>query len=52
MSVYLWCLPAWHSCDLQDIPEAVSADELPQYLDLKKLDERVFMFEAVSAYDG
>lgn len=36
----------------QDIPEAVSADELPQYLDLKKLDERVFMFEAVSAYDG
>ncbi|KAL2341243.1 hypothetical protein Fmac_009183 [Flemingia macrophylla] len=36
----------------QDLPEAVSAEELAQYLDLKKLDERVFMFEAVSAYDG
>lgn len=36
----------------QDIPEAVSADELARYLDLKKLDERVYMFEAVSAYDG
>ncbi|KAG4945871.1 hypothetical protein AAZX31_15G099600 [Glycine max] len=36
----------------QDIPEAVSADELARYLDLKKLDERVSMFEAVSAYDG
>ncbi|KAK0597568.1 hypothetical protein LWI29_026579 [Acer saccharum] len=36
----------------QDISDAVSADELAQYLDLKKLDERVYMFEAVSAFDG
>ncbi|KAK3447226.1 ADP-ribosylation factor-related protein 1 [Eucalyptus grandis] len=36
----------------QDLAEAVSADELARYLDLKKLDERVYMFEAVSAYDG
>ncbi|XP_048127489.1 ADP-ribosylation factor-related protein 1 isoform X1 [Rhodamnia argentea] len=36
----------------QDLAEAVSADELDRYLDLKKLDERVYMFEAVSAYDG
>ncbi|KAJ6971229.1 uncharacterized protein [Populus alba] len=36
----------------QDLPDSVSADELDQYLDLKKLDERVYMFEAVSAYDG
>ncbi|KAK3220761.1 hypothetical protein Dsin_014731 [Dipteronia sinensis] len=36
----------------QDISDAVSADELAQYLDLKKLDERVYMFEAVSAVDG
>lgn len=37
---------------LQDLPEAVSADELTRYLDLKKLDERVSMYEAASAYDG
>lgn len=36
----------------QDLAEAVSAEELARYLDLKKLDERVYMFEAVSAYDG
>ncbi|KAK4766581.1 hypothetical protein SAY87_008223 [Trapa incisa] len=36
----------------QDLPEAVSTEELAQYLDLKKLDERVSMYEAVSAYDG
>ncbi|XP_022923138.1 ADP-ribosylation factor-related protein 1-like isoform X2 [Cucurbita pepo subsp. pepo] len=36
----------------QDLPEAVSAEELSRYLDLKKLDERVCMFEAVSGYDG
>lgn len=36
----------------QDLSEAVSAEELARYLDLKKLDERVTMFEAVSAYDG
>lgn len=38
--------------DVQDLPEAVSAEELSRYLDLKKLDERVYMFEAVSGYDG
>ncbi|XP_015878052.1 uncharacterized protein LOC107414454 isoform X1 [Ziziphus jujuba] len=36
----------------QDLDEAVSREELARYLDLKKLDERVYMFEAVSAYDG
>ncbi|CAM8966821.1 unnamed protein product [Rhodiola kirilowii] len=36
----------------QDLPNAVSAEELSLYLDLKKLDERVCMFEAVTAYDG
>ncbi|XP_054787320.1 uncharacterized protein LOC129298749 [Prosopis cineraria] len=36
----------------QDLPEAVSAEELGRYLDLKKLGERVYMFEAVSGYDG
>ncbi|KEH30496.1 ADP-ribosylation factor family protein [Medicago truncatula] len=36
----------------QDLPEAVSSEELARYLDLKKLDERVYMFEAVSSYDG
>ncbi|OWM75627.1 ADP-ribosylation factor-related protein 1 [Punica granatum] len=36
----------------QDLPEAVSTEELARYLDLKKLDERVSMYEAVSAYDG
>ncbi|KAJ0099994.1 hypothetical protein Patl1_20100 [Pistacia atlantica] len=36
----------------QDLPDAVSAEELARYLDLKKLDERVYMFEAVSGYDG
>lgn len=37
---------------MQDLAEAVSGEELARYLDLKKLDERVYMFEAVSAYDG
>ncbi|KAL9814041.1 putative small GTP-binding protein [Arabidopsis thaliana] len=36
----------------QDLTNAVSAEELDRYLDLKKLDERVYMFEAVSGYDG
>uniref|UniRef100_A0A7C9CUX8 Uncharacterized protein n=1 Tax=Opuntia streptacantha TaxID=393608 RepID=A0A7C9CUX8_OPUST len=36
----------------QDLSTAVSAEEVARYLDLKKLDERVYMFEAVSAYDG
>ncbi|XWS61142.1 hypothetical protein CRYUN_Cryun07bG0100000 [Craigia yunnanensis] len=36
----------------QDLSEAVSAEELSRYLDLKKLDERVYMFEAISSFDG
>ncbi|KAL9660016.1 hypothetical protein QQ045_024826 [Rhodiola kirilowii] len=36
----------------QDLPNAISAEEIGRYLDLKKLDERIYMFEAVSAYDG
>ncbi|KAK4283163.1 hypothetical protein QN277_000147 [Acacia crassicarpa] len=36
----------------QDLPEAVSAEEVGRYLDLKKLDERVYMFKAVSGLDG
>ncbi|CAN1267305.1 ADP-ribosylation factor-related protein 1 [Linum perenne] len=36
----------------QDLPDAVTTDELGRYLDPKKLDERVSMYEAVSAYDG
>ncbi|GAB2265221.1 hypothetical protein Dimus_000289 [Dionaea muscipula] len=36
----------------QDLPGAATAEELARYLDLKKLDERVYMFEASSAYDG
>ncbi|XP_072974515.1 uncharacterized protein [Typha angustifolia] len=36
----------------QDLPGAISAEELTRYLDLKELDERVHMFQAVSAYDG
>ncbi|GAB4858228.1 hypothetical protein Ancab_009625 [Ancistrocladus abbreviatus] len=36
----------------QDLPGAVSAEEIARYLDLKKLDKRAYMFEAVSAYDG
>ncbi|CAH1419890.1 uncharacterized protein LOC111915907 [Lactuca sativa] len=36
----------------QDLADAVSAEELAQYLDLKKLDERAYTFEAVSGYDG
>ncbi|KAF8380294.1 hypothetical protein HHK36_027776 [Tetracentron sinense] len=35
-----------------DLAGAVSAEELARYLDLKELDERLYMFEAVSAYDG
>ena len=37
---------------MQDLTEAVSAEELARYLDLKKLDERLYMFEAVSAFEG
>ncbi|KAF5195170.1 Adp-ribosylation factor [Thalictrum thalictroides] len=36
----------------QDLAGAVSAEELARYLDLKELDERLYMFEAVSTYDG
>ncbi|XP_010259207.1 PREDICTED: ADP-ribosylation factor-like protein 3 [Nelumbo nucifera] len=36
----------------QDLAGAVSAAELARYLDLKELDERPYMFEAVSAHDG
>ncbi|XP_042062555.1 ADP-ribosylation factor-related protein 1-like isoform X1 [Salvia splendens] len=36
----------------QDCEGAVPADELSQYLDLKKLNERVYAFQAVSATDG
>ncbi|KAF6167577.1 hypothetical protein GIB67_031160 [Kingdonia uniflora] len=36
----------------QDLAGAVSAEELARYLDLKELDERPYMFEAVSAHDG
>ncbi|PWA87044.1 GTP-binding protein 1 [Artemisia annua] len=36
----------------QDLADAVSAEELAQYLDLKKLDERAYAFEGVSGYDG
>ncbi|XP_052211116.1 ADP-ribosylation factor-like protein 3 isoform X2 [Diospyros lotus] len=36
----------------QDLANAVSAEELARYLDLKKLDERAYTFEAVSSYDG
>uniref|UniRef100_A0A1D1XUY0 ADP-ribosylation factor-related protein 1 n=1 Tax=Anthurium amnicola TaxID=1678845 RepID=A0A1D1XUY0_9ARAE len=36
----------------QDLPGAVSAEEVARYLDLKELDDRQYMFEAVSAYEG
>ncbi|KAF8412303.1 hypothetical protein HHK36_000264 [Tetracentron sinense] len=36
----------------QDLTGAVSGEELARYLDLKELDERLYMFEAVSGYDG
>ncbi|XP_057774387.1 uncharacterized protein LOC130993501 isoform X1 [Salvia miltiorrhiza] len=36
----------------QDLEDAVPADELARYLDLKKLNERVYAFQAVSATDG
>ncbi|KAL5973620.1 hypothetical protein ACLOJK_030273 [Asimina triloba] len=35
-----------------DLSGALSSEELARYLDLKELDERLYMFEAVSAYDG
>jgi len=30
----------------------VSVEEVARYLDLKKLDEIIYMFEVVSPYDG
>lgn len=36
----------------QDLAESVTAEEVARYLDLKKLDERVYNFQAVSAFDG
>ncbi|KAG5582089.1 hypothetical protein H5410_052716 [Solanum commersonii] len=36
----------------QDLADAVSAEEVARYLDLKKLDERAYTFLAVSSYDG
>ncbi|KAL5727611.1 hypothetical protein ACHQM5_000790 [Ranunculus cassubicifolius] len=36
----------------QDLNGAESAEEVSRYLDLKELDDRLHMFEAVSAYDG
>lgn len=48
----IWAVASFECMDVQDLPEAVSAEELSRYLDLKKLDERVYMFEAVSGYDG
>ncbi|KAL3524256.1 hypothetical protein ACH5RR_017090 [Cinchona calisaya] len=36
----------------QDLAQAVTDEEVARYLDLKKLDERAYTFQAVSAYDG
>uniref|UniRef100_A0A0C9S7E6 TSA: Wollemia nobilis Ref_Wollemi_Transcript_8817_886 transcribed RNA sequence n=1 Tax=Wollemia nobilis TaxID=56998 RepID=A0A0C9S7E6_9CONI len=36
----------------QDLSGALSAEDLARYLDLKELDERPYMFQAISAYDG
>ncbi|GLJ55878.1 hypothetical protein SUGI_1199790 [Cryptomeria japonica] len=36
----------------QDLPGAVSAEDLARYLDLKELDERPYMFQSISACDG
>ncbi|RVW91447.1 hypothetical protein CK203_038582 [Vitis vinifera] len=36
----------------KDLDNAASSDELARYLDLKNLDERIYMFEAVSTFDG
>ncbi|XP_020086568.1 ADP-ribosylation factor-like protein 1 isoform X2 [Ananas comosus] len=36
----------------QDLPGSISAEDVARYLDPKELDERLYMFQAVSAYDG
>jgi signal recognition particle receptor subunit beta len=36
----------------QDLAEALSAEEIARFLDLKRLDKRAYTFEVVSAHDG
>ncbi|XP_051142542.1 uncharacterized protein LOC127259327 isoform X2 [Andrographis paniculata] len=36
----------------QDLQDALSTDELSRYLDLKKLDERLYTYQTISGYDG
>uniref|UniRef100_A0A0E0KEL1 Uncharacterized protein n=1 Tax=Oryza punctata TaxID=4537 RepID=A0A0E0KEL1_ORYPU len=36
----------------KDLPGVITDEELARYLQLKELDERPYMFQAVSAYDG
>ncbi|CAN6289228.1 unnamed protein product [Urochloa humidicola] len=36
----------------QDLPEVINDEEFAKFLNLKELDERPCMFQAVSAYDG
>jgi len=36
----------------QDLPGVINDEELAKFLNLKELDERPYMFQAVSAYDG
>ncbi|KAF8728888.1 hypothetical protein HU200_018183 [Digitaria exilis] len=36
----------------QDLPGVINDEELAKFLHLKELDERPYMFQAVSAYDG
>jgi len=36
----------------QDLPGVINDEELALFLNLKELDERPYMFQAVSAYDG
>ena len=35
----------------QDLPGVINDEELAKFLNLKELDERPYMFQAVSAYD-
>ena len=36
----------------QDISGASSSDEVARYLDLKELNDRIYMFVAISAHEG
>ncbi|RLN40776.1 ADP-ribosylation factor-related protein 1-like [Panicum miliaceum] len=36
----------------QDLPGVINDEELAKFLNFKELDERPYMFQAVSAYDG